>query len=481
MFKIFLKKFWPVFLIILFSGILLTENLNKPFIGYHDWNSVVYARSAKTLIGKSALPGIYLQSHYPLLLPLFLSGSFLFFGIHDWAARIVPITAITATAIMIYLLGKQLWSQKEGWLAALFFLFTPLIRYFAKIPVHETIMPFFSTLVFYNYWLWYKNSSFRKYLILLICIFLAMQVGWPAYFIVPLITFHYLLFYKKRKKILIILNFYFISLFSFSITLFINQLLIGETMIKELWSIFLVRTALNPDNNYPFMPEQLFNREFLWIRVYLTRILSILVIIGLIKLLISLIKNSDKAKNGFLLILGTFGLMYLIIFSQASWLHDYVIIYLFPFFVIISAQTLKFFSERKTIYYGLILVICSLMIFESKDFISALEKTHDFYPAHLLGEKIKKISEPHEQFFIGSEEGGKMYGVYLDYYADRIHDLGEPSYDEFLINENQYKTSFRYFIVDELHNYLSPDLVKYLLYKYSWQQTGQFKIFDLKK
>ncbi len=476
----FMKKILPTVLILLFSLFFLLPQINKKLIGHHDWNSVVYGSSARSLIGRAESGGVFYQQDYPPLLPFSLSLSFLSFGIHEWSVRAVPIFFTFLTAVMIYLLAKKLINKEIGLAAAILYLNTPLIRYFGKIAVHETITPFFAILVFYIYWLWFKKQKPRKYLLLLLAIFIAEQAGWPGYYPVPLITLHYFLF-SKKKRFFPALNWWLVSFLSFALFLFVDYLISGRFVLQDLWEIFVRRAAFDKDDPFRFTSLQFVQRELLWIRVYLTRVLTFFAVLWLGKFLFSLRKKKLEAKRGLLLLLLIFGLIHLLLFRQLCWLHDYMIIYLFPFLAIVSAISLFWVLKKiKINYFFIVCFLLFLMYLESRSFLSALEKAEDFYGGWELGVFAQKISNPKEKFFIGCKEAAKFYGVFFSFYGDRNCGAGEPDLKTFLEKKDFYESEYRYFVVDKEHNRLEKELLEYFRQHYQFKETKQFQLFDLK-
>ena len=90
-----MKNFLPA-VVVLVGFSLLLYKFNKPFIGQHDWNGVVYGQQAKnfvrlgfmplkfgaTLATADALPETYKYlTHYTPVLPILISFSYRLFGI----------------------------------------------------------------------------------------------------------------------------------------------------------------------------------------------------------------------------------------------------------------------------------------------------------------------------------------------------------------------------------------------------------------
>jgi len=384
---------------------------------------------------------------------------------------------------MIYILVKKLWNKDEALMASLLYLNTPLIRYFGKIPVHETITPFFILLVFYSYWLWFKKNSPKKYLFLMVSIFLAEQSGWPGFYCVPLISFHYLVFAKKQKKSPI-LAWWLLSFLSFAFFLLTIYWITGKFLPDGLWKIFLTRTAIdnfNKGNPPLFTPLQFLTKELLWLRVYFTRILSFLVIAWIVNLFFALRKKKVKPEDSLLILMGILGLVHILLFRHLAWFHDYMLAYLFLFLAIVVAKFLFFLANNKLNYFVLLMVMLIIMYLESKNFLKALESNMDSYPGYELGIFVHQTTQGKESVFIGCLEASKIYGVYFYYYADRIYFTGEPSLNDFLSQEKFYQENYKQFIVDVNHNRLEQKLMNYLANNYRFRKIGQFQVFDLRE
>lgn len=481
-----IKNLLPIFLIVLFVSIIFIGGLNKPFVGHHDWNSVVYSASARSLIGKAKTGEIFYQQDYPPLLPVSLGVSFLVFGISDWSARLVPVIFTTLTAILIYMLAKKMFKKEIGIIAAFFYLSTPLIRYFGKIPVHEAIVPFFALLIFYTYWNWFSKKIKKNFLFLILSIFAAEFAGWPGYYPILLISLHYFIFAeeKPKKKFSAISVWIGISFLSFALFILVDFLITGKMPLADLWEIFKVRTAIQA----PLYEQETFNifqfilKEALWVRVFLTKILSFLFLGGLAVLIFFKKEKRFDSRNFLLILIGVFGLIHLLLFRQLCWLHDYMIIYLFPFFCITAAIFLNFVCKKiKISSYLPALLVILLVFIESNKFLEDLEKADHFLPAYQLGKFVDSKAEPLEKFVIISKESAKFYGVFLYYYANRSYGIEELSENSFFGNKDFLESNYRFLVVDNKMGPVSEDLLKILDSNYKAHKVGQFRLFDLKK
>ena len=478
-------NFLPIFLITLFTFIIFIGGLNKPLVGHHDWNSVVYSASARSLIGKAKTGEIFYQQDYPPFLPISLGISFLAFGVSDWSARLVPVIFTALTAILIFLLTKKMFKKEIGIIAAFFYLSTPLIRYFGKIPVHETIVPFFVLLIFYTYWNWFSKKNKKNFIFLILSIITAEFSGWPGYYSILLISLHYFIFAKKKpkEKLSAIFVWIGISFLSFILFIFFDFLITGKMPLVDLWEIFKVRTTMQAPlyKQETFNIFQLISKEALWIRIFLTKILSFLFLGWLAVFIFSKKEKRFSSKNSLLILLGIFGLIHLFLFSQLCWLHDYMIIYLFPFFCITSAIFLDFVCQKiKINSYLPALLIIILIFMESNKFLEDLEKADHFLPAYQLGKFIDNTAEPLEKFAVISEKSAKFYGVFLYYYANRSYAAEEVSESSFADNKGFLESNYRFLVVDNKMGTVSEDLLKILNSNYKSHKVGQFQLFDLK-
>src|SRR3990167_9954716 len=93
-----LKENFFVITILVLAAALLSVNLDKPFIGHHDWNGAWYSNFARNFMRYGLWQTKFGQvmnydlispnefqyfTHYPPLLPIFMYISFKIFGVHE--------------------------------------------------------------------------------------------------------------------------------------------------------------------------------------------------------------------------------------------------------------------------------------------------------------------------------------------------------------------------------------------------------------
>ncbi len=128
-------------IVTIISFLILSYGINLPYTGQHDWNSVMYANIARnhlryglaqTKLGMlttydHVAPEFFgFFTHYPPLMPLLLALSFVFFGITEWAGRLVPILSSVVMIYFLFRLVQSVWNTRTGVLTTVFLTFSPI-------------------------------------------------------------------------------------------------------------------------------------------------------------------------------------------------------------------------------------------------------------------------------------------------------------------------------------------------------------------
>ena len=285
-------KHFGIFILLILALFVLFYNSNKSFIGHHDWNGVVYSNIArnynrygflKTKLGQVRNHDIAKVSefgyftHYPPLLPVFMALSFRILGESEVSARLVPIVASIGMLFVIYLIGKEIKHYLVGLVGVILTITTPLFIYFGKLPVHETVLPFFVLLIVYFYIRFYKTKSINMYILMVISLITAEFVSWPGYYIVPPLILHAWFFIKDKKIRNLILLLFPISILSFSAHLLHVFILTGSFFGGGLIEVFLFRA--NPYQSadiYSFTLPKFLSTEARYFFIYVTKPLLLL-------------------------------------------------------------------------------------------------------------------------------------------------------------------------------------------------------------
>lgn len=146
----------------------LTQDLTRPWTGFHDWLGAFHSQFARNLLrypldvhhgmpvmamGEAIPPpeerSIY-ATHPPGLTWL-IALSFWVLGEAEWAARLVPIVCSLGTLPLFVCLVARKWGRETGGLAGLVYAVLPMAVYFGRLVDHEAVC-LFGMFVVLNSW-----------------------------------------------------------------------------------------------------------------------------------------------------------------------------------------------------------------------------------------------------------------------------------------------------------------------------------------
>lgn len=494
-----LADFLLITLLTSLSLFLLTRYINKPFWGHHDWNSNIWTLTAKnnlnygvfcTKLGQTTsfrptnnCNQLRYYMNHPPLVSWLLTISYSLFGFSEYAGRLPFILCSIASAILIFLIGQKLYNRYVGFFTSLFFMATPMFNYFGKSINHEPLVLFSILLAVYSYISWIKNSKQKSYHCYLLSALITGLSGWHGYFIYPfllVLTF----FYNKRstKKC-------FVPLIILLGTFFFHQahtfLISGEFNI-ELISQFLTRTNLGKQSNVQgqiiqFSYPKFFIQELRWLTIYFTRFL----LLGSVIFILLTLKESPEKRLKFstaivLTLLG-FGATIPFLFSQQAFIHDYLNIYLLPFFSLATAIFLeklkKVFNKRLIIYLSLILTVG--IFFERKTFLDVLQKGQAGKIYVELAQIINQKSEDNQKFLIEANNFYNFAYPFLWNYAyGKFIDSKTDNLASFLRQRQEIEKAYDFIITVET-NPVESQLIKLFDEKYKKERIEIFTFYQL--
>jgi len=451
-----MKKIISILLIIIIGFLMMANNLSKPFYGHHDWNSVQYSNIARnylrygyskikfgqiTSTGIQQLDQLHYSTHYPPTLPLLISFSFKLLGINETSARLIPLIFSLGLLILLFLISRKLKFSYMASLASTTVAFTPMLRYFAKMPVHEVLIVFFSTLSVYFYLRFIQSSSRNNLIKFLISAFLNGYISWPGYFLYPFLVIHAYIYHRKLyKKVAICLL--ALSL-SFALHLFhiyiLTGVLFGGNMIDSLLFRLNLSQAINPDkiDLVQFTWPKYFIQEIRWNIIYYTRIFIIASIIFTFFSSFKIIKRQPLTRAESLIIaLLFFPLSYILIFSNMVFIHDYFNIFFLPFFALSFAWLI---NKLNKFSFKLVLPVFIVLSFfiatERLEFFQAHQNSNMHQTGYELGKLINQIVPQEESAAVFSINYANHHSIFIDFYADRnIYYTGysQNQWDQFI-------------------------------------------------
>lgn len=495
----YIQKNFILIFIIAAIGFIFSININKPFIGHHDFNSAFFSIIAdnlskysviKTKLGQienSGSNAINVPVFYTHNVPLFtwiLSLTFFLFGKGEVQARTISILFSIGCVIFIYKIAKRIFSKLIATLSILFYAFSSMIIYFSGIVFPEPISIFFSLASFYFYINWTNKRNTNDYIYLAVFSFLALLTVWGSYFLPPFIVAHYLIFVKKKdyKKIVM---FTFIPGFTFLLFLSHIKLLTGSYFGGGLMEAFLFRTNQDSNQLYSFSLINFINRETHLLIAYYSKLTILLVAIWFINYLNCLLNKKSTKEHNLLLILFAWGVSYPLFFTNASYIHDYFLIYLAPFISISSAylvSKLCFLLFENKMKYRLITAIIFIFPFfqyyETRNFTLALLQTNANKDGFTLGNILKKETISKDRIIVLSDQFGAHFGVFTNYYSDREVNYSNVSIEN--IKKENITDMYNYAVIVEGRE-AGKSVEDYLNSDYKKKEIGMYKLYNLKK
>lgn len=429
---------------VVIGAFILTRNIDKPFIGHHDWNGVQYGNMARNYIryglittklgqvengGSIDRDDFAINTHYPATFPLLLSGSFAFLGVFEWSARLVPILFSLITVVGVYQLAKAIIGKNSGWIAALFLLVTPMFRYFAKMPVHEPLITAFVVWAVYGYVKLIKTRNKKYGWLMAGAIVGAQAIGWPGYYVLP-----WLLLYdvsiKQGKLVKKFVPLFLITLFQFGLFLLHNSITTGNPFGGGLFDILRFRLNLINDAQkqvYGFTLPQFIAQEVLWILVYFTKVQVLLAAVFLLWELAS--RRLFSGNAGLIVVLWLYGVTHAAIFRNAAYIHDYLLFYLGPGIalaatwsvVTLTNQAKRLAPPQTRFLLNAVVpaILVTLSFWERDRFYQALEQStmHDI--GREVGEELANLTQITDTIVSPTGEFALIFSKFTAFYADR--------------------------------------------------------------
>ncbi|MBI3559326.1 glycosyltransferase family 39 protein [Candidatus Gottesmanbacteria bacterium] len=393
------KNFLPPFFLGIIAVLILVYQINKPFVGHHDFNNVFYGNMARNLLryplsetklGQVTNSGwvqnshefVY-HTHHPPLLVWLLAVSYKLFGIFEVSTRLVPVVFSVLTVVFFYFLVRRLSNGKVALATAVFWLTTPLFIYFGKMAVQEVLVLFFFV---FSFWVYFFAPK-----LLLPALFLAALSGWPGYYVSFIIWL-----YDRKKTIVLAVPF-----LAFGLHLFQNWLLTGLALGGGLASAFTLRSG-----SVALLPY--LQKEASWILAYFTKPLVILSVVGLLVL-------PKHSVTPFLI----FGLTHLIFFRQAVERHDYLIYYLLPFITLSAAWFLERILKNNKLFFLAVIIIAAASFWSGRFFSQALLASDYAKDGYTVGRLINKVTGPKETVLVIDDKIYNNFDWQVVFYGDR--------------------------------------------------------------
>jgi 4-amino-4-deoxy-L-arabinose transferase-like glycosyltransferase len=123
------------------------------------------------------------------------------FGIHTWSIKIIAVTSVSISALLIYRLSVLLFDYDVGFKALLIFLLIPITQATNFITTLDPLLMLFWSLGLYLFWLWLERPTLTKTVFLGITLGLGLLSKYPMILFLPS-AFVFLLITPYRKYLL---------------------------------------------------------------------------------------------------------------------------------------------------------------------------------------------------------------------------------------------------------------------------------------
>lgn len=441
-----------LFSVFLFISVILLigHNLDKPFMGIHDWNGARYGNIARNYLryGLFAIRFAQIENsglakpaefkyftHYPPLLPLAISLSYRFLGINERATRLVPLLATAGAILCLFYIGRTIFDWRVGLGASLLALATPMIRYFGKNPVHEPLALFFAFLAFLGAAKILKKKRNGWFLVFL-GLGLSLLTNWSGVFL--LVALSLILAGGREKKMLF--KMWFLGTALVFLYFLHVYLLTGSFWGGGLRDVFFQRTSLGGAASLtPFTPLEFLERVRLWSFSLFTISLLGAAALGVY----FLFKRGSLFQKKFMTGVLFYGLGPSLVFSNATFIHNYFIYGLTAFFSL-SASFLIFSIVKNKIYAVVFFLVLIIFVwFEKAAFLSALDKSRGDFLAVSIGKNIFSQVPLTETVFIEPFDYGASRLPFLTFYSDRKIVLSPDSGYNWRVKVDESRESFQ--------------------------------------
>jgi 4-amino-4-deoxy-L-arabinose transferase-like glycosyltransferase len=242
-------------LILLFLLFAFARSINLPWAEEDNYYGALYSQAAHNNLraglgvtagvpatlyfGPLPIPASGYYVHHPTLLPLLVTGAFAIFGEHEWAARLVPIFCSLASVSLLWLLVFHAAGPRAATLSALVFAFMPMELHYGDVVNFEPcgFLPMLAALWGLQQWL--ATAKRRWAWLAAVSCLLALWVDWPGYLFVLCLA-GWLVFQPGRRWLAWLL----LGIAAVSGTLFLLQIRwVNPSAWSDLWTALLMRVG----------------------------------------------------------------------------------------------------------------------------------------------------------------------------------------------------------------------------------------------
>lgn len=358
---------------------------------------------------------LHIYSHHPPLLAWLPALFSRVAGESELALRFIPSAITMLSFSLFYVLVRRLYNKSIAIVALFLFVANPMVLYFLSGFGHDTYgiaAAIAYTTIFIN---WLRKPVLIRFTALIIMTILCVWTAWPAVFFVATIGVAGMFLGNNQHRIgVVILG--IVSIASFLIMMLLYELW-SPTSITSILDAFIWRTstASNVVDSESFSLLQWLYTTIIHIGYYGTFGILLLSVWGLHLLT----KRSNKVTLIYVVSLFLSGLLYIIVFRNASYVHVYYKAFLMPALCISAAFVVTYLRKsvnlrKRALIDGLLFSIIIQGIFVM--YIS-LVNPHEA----TLKQVVEFINDNHEDaevIYILFPEAFYRSNLVIEYYTD---------------------------------------------------------------
>lgn len=331
----------PLLLFLVFWGLLLIR-LSAPWYGMQDafrvWipsavrNYEIYGidqiglmvtRNSEPVADVSEL---HFYSHHPALLAWLPALLTQFTGYNEASIRFVFASAMMIALAGFYVFVRRLYGRQMAFIAGCFFIITPMIVYFQRVPGHDPL-GFMAFLLFGAVFVnWLRQPTRGRYVGLIGLCWLAVWSAWPAVIMVAAVSATALVLGRASQRLAVVgLGLVAVTAFA-ALMLFYQAQWAGS--INSLLNAFIWRSSSATElaGSASFTMAEFFGMMISHLLFYATPSLVILAVWGTRAAL----TKAGRSGMVFFLVLFLGALAYQLAFRNASYIHDYYKAFFMP-------------------------------------------------------------------------------------------------------------------------------------------------------
>lgn len=289
------------------------------------------------------LDDLQYYSHHPAMLawlPAILSN---FYGYHEAGVRFVFAAAMMLATAGFYVFVRRVYGERLAFPATVFFTLTPMINYFERVPGHDPLGFAVITVVAAILANWLRRPARQRLLALLLLVWLAVWTAWPAVIFVGTLGLAAMVLGKAAHRTGVVLMgltavIAFVALMGLFTASWPGAF---DSLLEAYWwrssSVSTVRDSAQ------FTMLEWLTTNLSHLIFFTTPGFVFLALIGARHT----VKNSTDRGKGLLLALLLAAVVYLLVFRNASFVHDYYKAFLVPVMAITAAGAWVYLREKR--------------------------------------------------------------------------------------------------------------------------------------